>query len=108
MDKDSLYFLKISGLISTGKHREFQQTVQFIFNQIPSTCLKHNLALDVHITNLYHLYLLWQSGESLIAFKTSHEFELLKGAFQTLGEYEDTMSGKKADVQLFELNHLDT
>ncbi len=106
MDKDKLYFLEISGLINTGKHREFQQTVKFIFNHLSSGCLKHNLALDVETPNLYHFYSLWQSQDSLIAFKSSHEFELLKGAFQTLGEYGDAISGKKSDVQLFELNHM--
>lgn len=107
MDKDALYFLKISGLINKTKHQEFQQTVQFIFNHLSSACLSHNLALDVNTTNLYHFYSLWQSEDSLLAFKASQEFELLKGAFQTLGQYEETMSGKKADMQLFELNYLD-
>lgn len=107
MDKDALYFLKISGLINKTKHQEFQQTVQFIFNHLSTACLSRNLALDVNTPNLYHFYSLWQSEDSLIAFKSSHEFELLKGAFQTLGQYEETMAGKKADIQLFELNHLD-
>jgi hypothetical protein len=107
MDKDAIYFLKISGTISASKHREFQQTVQFIFNQLLPTCLSRNLTLDVIIPNLYHVYSLWQSEDALIAFKSSHEFELLKGAFKTLGEYHETMAGKKAEFQLFELNHLD-
>ena len=107
MDKDTLYFLKISGLISTTKHHEFEQTVQFIFNHLSAACLERNLSLDVGTPNLYHVYALWQSEESLLAFKSSHEFELLKGAFQTLGRYQETMAGRKADIQLFELNHLD-
>jgi len=107
MDKDVLYFLKISGTISTSKQREFQQTVQFIFNHLSSACLDRNLSLDVITPNLYHFYSLWQSEDALLAFKSSHEYELLKGAYQTLGKYQDTMAGKKADVQLFELNHLD-
>jgi hypothetical protein len=107
MDKDAVYFLKISGTINKTKHQEFQQTVQFIFNHLSAACLVHNLALDVITPNLYHFYSLWQSEDSLLAFKTSHEFELLKGAFLTLGQYEKTMEGKKTDIQLFELNRLD-
>jgi quinol monooxygenase YgiN len=103
MDKDTLYFLKISGLISKSKHYEFQQTVQFIFNHLSSGCLKRNLSLDVSTPNRFHFFSLWHSDESLLAFKGSHEFELLKGAFQTLGEYEETITGKKIDVQLFEI-----
>lgn len=107
MDKDALYFLKISGLINHAKRQEFQQTVQFIFNHLSSDCLSHHLAVDVNAPNLYHFYSLWHTEDSLVAFKSSHEFALLKGAFQTLGQYRETMSGKKAEVQLFELNNLD-
>ena len=102
MERENLYFLKISGTVTTGKQREFQQTVQFVFNQLSSNCLNHNLTLDVHIPALYHLYSLWNSEDSLHAFRSSHEFELIKGAFQTLGSYKDTMSGRWVDVQLFE------
>jgi heme-degrading monooxygenase HmoA len=107
MERDNLYFLKISGTVAAGKQREFQQTVQFVFNHLSSSCLEHNLTLDVHSPELYHLYSLWNSEGSLHAFKSSHEFELIKGAFQTLGSYNDTMSGRWADFQLFELNDLD-
>jgi len=107
MDRDALYFLKISGTVDSGKQREFQQTVQFIFNHLPMACLSHNLSLDVHTSNLYHFYSLWQSNDSVEIFKASHEYELLKGAFQTLGDYHETMSGRAAGPQLFELNHLD-
>jgi hypothetical protein len=108
MDKGDLYFLKISGYIHAGKHREFEQTVKFLFNQLPGENLERNLALDVTHSNLYHIYSLWQSEKSLLAFKASHEYKLLEGAFQTLGEYQVTMSGKMAIVQLFEFNYLDS
>ncbi len=107
MDKDAMYFLRISGLIHKAKHQEFEQTVQFIFNHLSTACLSRNLALDINTPNLYHFYSLWQSEDSLLAFKSSHEFELLKGAFKTLGLYEETMAGKKAELQLFELDYLD-
>jgi len=107
MDKGTLYFLKISGLISKTKQQEFQQTVQFIFNQLSNACLGRNLALDVINPGLYHFYSVWKTEDSLIAFKNSHEFELLMGAFKTLGKYEQTMTGKKSDLQLFELNYFD-
>lgn len=107
MERDNLYFLKISGTVSAGKQREFQQTVQFVFKQLSPSCLNHNLTLDVHTVELYHVYTLWDSEAALHAFKKSNEFELIKGAFQTLGSYKDTLSGRWADVQLFEVNHLD-
>lgn len=104
MENDSKFFIEISGWINTGKHHEFQQTVKFIFNHLSSSCLRHNLALDVETPNLYHIYCLWQSHDSLTAFTSSNEFQLLKGAFKTLGEYQDTVSGKEAEAHLFEIN----
>jgi hypothetical protein len=107
MNNNALYFLKISGTIASPKQREFQQTIQFIFNHLPIECLSHNLTLDVNIPNLYHFYSIWQSEVALMEFKFSHEFELLNGAFRTLGAYHHTMAGKQTEAQLFDLNHLD-
>ena len=107
MVRDNLYFLKISGTVGAAKQREFQQTVQFVFNHLSSGCLSHHLTLDVHALEHYHVYWLWNSENSLLAFKDSHEFGLIKGAFQTLGSYKDSMSGRWADIQLFELTDLE-
>lgn len=107
MDPENLYFLKVSGSVAAGKQREFQQTVQFIFNHLPSDCLNRNLTLDIYNHNLYHIFSLWKSEDALRHFKESNEYELLKGAFQTLGNYNETMSGKWSDTQSFELNQLD-
>ena len=107
MVRDNLYFLKISGTVGAGKQREFQQTVQFVFNHLSSGCLSHHLTLDVYAPEHYHVYCLWNSENSLLAFKSSHEFGLIKGAFQTLGSYNQTMSGRWADIQLFELIDLE-
>lgn len=105
MENETKFFLEISGLINTGKHREFQQTVKFVFNHLSSDCIRHNLALDVETPNLYHIYCLWQSQDALIAFTSSNEFQLLKGAFKTLGEYQQNISGKETETHLFEINH---
>ncbi len=107
MNSENLYFIKISGAIRDEKRKEFQQTIQFIFNHLPSECLGRSLALDVHISDLYHLYLLWSSESSLLNFKKSDEFELLKVAYKTLGAYKETLSGRKSDLTLFDLNYLD-
>ena len=107
MDNTIFYFLKVSGFIEKEKQNEFQQTVQFIFNHLPMECQSHNLALDVYISNLYHLYLIWSSESSLQKFTTSHDFELLRGAFKTLGSYNEIVSGKKAELTIFELDNHD-
>lgn len=104
---NTTYFLKITGTINWGKHTEFQQTVQFIFQHLPGGCLSRDLARDVFSPNVYHLFSIWNSGESLATFKSSNEYHVLKGSFQTLGFYESTTTGRLADVQLFEAIEID-
>lgn len=104
---NNTYFLKITGTISWGKHTEFQQTIQFIFHHLPGGCVAHDLARDVFSPNVYHLFSMWDSKESLAHFKTSKEYQVLKGAFQTLGFYDSTTTGRLADVQLFETIEID-
>jgi hypothetical protein len=98
------YFLSISGHVSLNKCREFEQTIQFIFNQLTPGCLKHHLTEDVFYHNTYHIYLVWNSIDSLSAFKSSNEFTLLKGAFQTLGASGKVTEGKWADIGIFEVD----
>ena len=100
---NNIYFLKITGSINSGKQREFQQTVQFIFNHLPSGCFAHDLSLDVFRPNMYHLFSMWHSEEAMVIFKRSNEYQLLKGSFQTLGTYESAITGRLADVQMFEV-----
>ena len=108
MKNESLYFLKMSGFLEEGKQNEFQQTVQFVCNHLPPECLGYHLAIDVNEPGLYHFYLLWSSKDALKNFKESREFDLLKGAYKTLGSFKDAMSGKKSDLALFDLNFFDS
>lgn len=102
MEAEGLYFLKISGTVRMGKHHEIQQTVRFIFNQLPQPCVKRELAIDVDNSNRYHIFMLWQSKAALMDFKSSNVYDVLTGAFQTLGTYQEE-SGHEADVQLFDV-----
>jgi quinol monooxygenase YgiN len=106
--ENNIYSLKITGSIIGEKHKEFQQTVQFVFNHLSPGCLVHALALDVFQPNVYHLFTMWNSKEALALFKISNEYQLLKGAYQTLGLYESTINSKLADVQLFEVIRIES
>lgn len=99
---NNTYFLKITGTITLGKHREFQQTVLFVFNHLPAGCMSHDLSQDVFNVNVFHLFTMWNSAAALTAFKNSHEYQLLKGSFQTLGSHASDTTGRLADVQMFD------
>lgn len=104
MQKEDNYFLKISGFIRKEKQREFQQTVQFIINHLPPQCIESHLASDVFIPDQFHFFTSWDSKPSLNSFSSSEEFELLKGAFNTLGTFQSTRTGYKTDG-IFHLYH---
>ncbi len=104
MKKEEVYLLKISGFIRNEKHREFQQTVQFIINHLPPHCIESHLAVDVFTPDHFHFFTIWNSEAALNSFNSSEEFELLNGAFNTLGTFQSTVTGSKQESTLFYLN----
>lgn len=106
MDKKS-YLLKISGSIGSTKHREFEQTIRFVFNMMPTGCLASHLTLDVFHPHLYHVFTLWHSAKELATFKQSEEFSLIRGSFRTLGFIDRTVAAKLIDEHSFEITEED-
>jgi hypothetical protein len=83
-EKHTGHFLKISGEISNTKKKEFEQTIRFVFNQMPQECLERNLGTDVHNENRYHFFTLWTDEKSLVKFMETDEYQLIKGAYSAL------------------------
>lgn len=106
MDKKS-YLLKISGSIGSSKHREFEQTIRFVFNMLPEGCVSSHLTLDVFHPHLYHVFTLWHSASELTAFKSSGEFNLIRGSFRTLGLVDRSFSASLVDEGTFEMTEGD-
>lgn len=102
MDKKS-YLLQISGSIGPSKHREFEQTVRFVFNMLPGSCYSSHLTIDIFHPHLYHVLTLWRSASDLVTFKTSEECNLIKGSFRTLGYIDRTLAAKLVDEHTFEI-----
>jgi hypothetical protein len=101
MEKNTLYFLRISGDVPQNKRKEFEQTFRFVFNQLPSECIEHSLSGDLFVDGHYHFFSLWITGSSLKLFMASVEFQLLTGAYFSLGEEEKIIHGPVADIQTF-------
>jgi hypothetical protein len=98
------FLLKISGTISSGKHREFEQTIRLAFNLLPSSCISSNLSRDVFRADMFYLSTLWRSHEDLAAFKHSNEYQLMKGSFQALGFLNISLEGELAEEQTFHVH----
>jgi quinol monooxygenase YgiN len=103
MGNNTAWFLKLSGSVPPGKRKEFEQTFRFVSNQLPPDCLQFSLSADIYNTGMYHFFSLWPSAEALNIFSRSTEFQVLQGAYQTLGSQDQNMSGKLADTRIFEL-----
>jgi len=106
MEKNTPHFLRISGDVPANKRKEFEQTFRFVFNQLPVDCVEHSLSEDVFIEGHYHFFSVWLTGSSMKLFMASVEFQLLSGAYFTLGEEQATVHGPSADIQCFHVTNM--
>lgn len=106
MGNSNEHFLKMSGKVPPGKHKEFEQTLLFVSNHLYKSCLQFNLSADIFNTDLYHFYSLWASPESLESFCKSQEFYLIQGAFETLGSLEKSTAGELIDLKCFQITDM--
>lgn len=105
---DRAYLLKISGSIGPSKQKEFEKTIRFVFNMLPSGCLGSHLVLDAFYPNHYYVLTLWRSNSELFAFRHSDEFSIIKGSFDTLGVANGNSSFELADVRAYQIHMSDT
>ena len=106
MEKNIPYFLRISGDVPVNKRKEFEQTFRFVFNQLPDECIERSLSVDVFIEGHYHFFSVWLTGSAMKLFMASVEFQLLSGAYFTLGEEQKTAHGPKADIHCFNVSNM--
>jgi|SRR5580765_7953244 len=100
-ENDSNRFLLISGHITAMKRKEFEQTFRLAFCSISDNCLYRCLSLDVHKEGNYHFFSLWSNDRSLKIFMESPEFQMMNGAFHTLGSVSQSLSGDVGQTQKF-------
>ena len=106
MEKNSPHFLRISGYVPGNKRKEFEQTLNFVFNQLPGDCIEHSLSENVFFKGHYHFFSVWLTGNALRLFMASTEFQLLTGAYFALGNEEKTAYGPLADIQAFHVSNM--
>ena len=106
MEKNTPHFLRISGDVPGNKRKEFEQTFKFVFNQLPAECIEHSLSSDVFNGGHYHFFSLWLNAGAMKLFMSSVEFQLLTGAYFTLGEDEKIAYGPMADIQAFRVSNM--
>ena len=106
MGKNTPHFLRISGYVPGNKRREFEQTIKFVFNQLPEDCIEHSLSADVFVEGHYHFFSIWLTDSAMKLFMASVEFQLLTGAYYTLGDEGKTVHGPVADINAFSVSKM--
>jgi hypothetical protein len=98
------HFLKISGRIPNAKKKEFEQTIRFVFNQLPRECIQRELSFDINNEGQHSVFLLWLNEQSLLKFMESDEFLLIKGAYSALGAMNTITHGISNEQQIPDSN----
>jgi alpha-amylase/alpha-mannosidase (GH57 family) len=94
-----MYYLKLSGFIPENKQREFEQTYRLVSTQIPKICRGYNITKDALNDGIYHFISYWPFEASLDSFSHSTSFIMLMGAFKTLGELQENVSGEMTQIK---------
>ncbi|PWT79058.1 MAG: hypothetical protein C5B59_00400 [Bacteroidetes bacterium] len=92
-----MYYLKLTGTIPEGKQREFEQTYRFMITQIPETCTGFNISRDVMNNASYHIMSYWKNAEALRSFAKTSIYQMLIGAFNTLGKLRELTEGQMTE-----------
>ena len=87
------HFLKVSGDIAGNKGKEFEQTIRFVFNQLPPECIDRTLSLDIQHDGHYCFFSLWLNEGALKRFLNSEEYQLISGAYDALGMMDMSFYG---------------
>ena len=107
MENSVAHFLKMSGVVLPAKRKEFEQTSRFVAHQLSPDCLQFSFSTDLFIVGRYHFYSLWPSAEALAVFCRSQEFQILEGAYRTLGSLEQNILGEEVEIQSFHITGKD-
>jgi len=94
-----MYYLKLSGFIPDDKQQEFEQTYRLVSTQIPMICKGYNISKDALDEGTYHFISYWPFESSLESFSHSPSFMMLTGAFKTLGELYENVSGEMTQTK---------
>ncbi|HEY6977525.1 MAG TPA: hypothetical protein VH396_14605 [Chitinophagaceae bacterium] len=94
-----MYFLKLSGFIPENKQREFEQTYRLVSTQIPKICESYSISKDALDEGIYYFISYWPFEASLESFSHSPSCMMLTGAFKTLGELYENVSGEITQIK---------
>ena len=101
VDSEINSFLIISGQIKESKRNEFEQTFRLAAGSMSKDCIIHNLSKDTDREGYYYFFSLWVSESALKRFTDSVEYQMMNGAFHTLGVVGKSCTGNLSEMKSF-------
>ena len=84
-----MYLLRVKGIISLNKKREFDQSLRLLVEQFPPKWHAVYVANDIIQQDVYYFDSVWESKEELNEFMDDQNYKVLMGAFKVLGDHFD-------------------
>lgn len=88
----------ISGHISEKKRLEFEHTFRIGLNALTCNCISKSIAEDQLSYGEYHFFSIWSDEGALRDFLNSAEYQLLTGAFRSLGILKQITNGQVSEI----------
>ena len=95
----SIHFLKITGLIERQKKDEFEVAVDFAYAQLPTGCTEKSLSVEKLFDERYYFFVSWATEKALTSFIQSNEFQLVRSAYDALGELQKIEIAYHAEIK---------
>jgi hypothetical protein len=93
-----MYLLKIKGVVAKNKKVEFNQSLNFLFEQFPPKWHRSHIANDIIQEDVYYFESIWESKEDLDDFMKNEKYKALIGAFKVLGIKNEVIMGELNDT----------
>jgi hypothetical protein len=99
-----IHFLKISGMITDLRKREFENTVRYACELFPEECLVKNLSAKIFAADTYYFFSQWTTEAALRKFIQSGEYQLIRTAYDVMGVLEKIEIGYHVEIRTIYIN----
>ena len=100
-----IHFLKISGMISDFRKREFENIIRDVCELFPDECLVKNLSAKVFAADTYYFFSQWNTETALKKFIQSEEYQLIRTAYDVMGVLEKIEIGYHVEIKIIHIHH---
>jgi hypothetical protein len=101
-----MHFLKISGIVTLAKKREFEHTIKFASELLTRDCVEISFGNEIFQRDAYYFFTCWVSAQALKKFMSSEEYHLIRSAYDALGLLHKIEIGYDVEIKTIRINQL--